>query len=120
MNNLTGRLRQSPGQCSVSANAIASQLVKNGKYEGSNREAFRLVMQELSNLWRATTPDAGNISVDFSRREFDAALNHLKPGKAPCSDSICRELLIHAGASLQFWLRGFLSFYLRQIEILKV
>ena len=31
-NNLTGRLRQNP----VSSNAIASQLVKNGKYQKAN------------------------------------------------------------------------------------
>ena len=33
-NNPTGRSRQSPRQCTVSANAIASQLVKNGKIRG--------------------------------------------------------------------------------------
>ena len=36
LNNLTGKSRQSLRQCPVSANAIASQLVKNGKYEGAN------------------------------------------------------------------------------------
>ena len=38
LNNLTGRSRQSPRQCPVSANAISRQLVKNGKYKGANRE----------------------------------------------------------------------------------
>ena len=33
LNNLTGRSRHSPRHCPVSANAIASQLVRNGKYE---------------------------------------------------------------------------------------
>ena len=36
LNNLTGRPQQSPCQCPISANAIASQLVKNGKYKGAN------------------------------------------------------------------------------------
>ena len=40
LNNLTRWSRQSPRQCPVSANAIASQLVKNGKYEGANRRDF--------------------------------------------------------------------------------
>ena len=31
LNNLTGRSRHSPLQCPISANAIASQLIKNGK-----------------------------------------------------------------------------------------
>ena len=67
-------------------------------------------MQELFDLWKATTPDA-NISGDFSPKEF-AAAPHLKSGKAPGPDSICLELLIHAGLSLKFWLCGFLSFQL--------
>ena len=39
INNLTGRLRHSPRNCPVSANVIAAQLVRNGKYEGVNRES---------------------------------------------------------------------------------
>ena len=63
-----------------------------------------------------------NISGDFSsrEREFAAVLHHLKPGKAPGPDSICPELLIHAGPGLKFWLRGFLSSCLRQLKIPKV
>ena len=45
-------------------------------------------MQELSDNWRATAPDAVNISGDFSPREFTAALHHLKPRKALAPDSI--------------------------------
>ena len=54
-------------------------------------------MQELSNLCRATALDAVYTFEDFFPRKFSAALNHLKPGKAPGPDSICSELLIHAG-----------------------
>ena len=57
---------------------------------------------ELSDFWRATVPDAVNISVDFSPQEFAAAPHHLKPGKASGPDSICPELLIHAGPGLKF------------------
>ena len=49
-------------------------------------------MQELSDLRRATSPDAVNISGDFPPREFAAALHHLRPGKALGPDSICPEL----------------------------
>ena len=65
INNLTGRSRQVPRQCPVSANAIASQLVKNGKYEGASRESTRLVLHELSDLWRATPSHSVNLSGDF-------------------------------------------------------
>ena len=120
LNNLTGGSRQSPCQYPVSANAIASQLVKNGKYEGANREISRSVMQELSDLGRATAPDAINISGNFAPREFAAALHHLKPDKAPGPDSICTELFIHAGPGLKFWQRGFLFSCLRPLKIPKI
>ena len=76
LNNLTGRSRHSPRHCPVSADAIASQLVRNGKYGAVDRKSSRLVFQEVSDLWRATTPDAVNISDNFLQREFTAALQH--------------------------------------------
>ena len=65
-------------------------------------KSFRLVSQEVSDLWKATIPYPVipvNISDIFSQREFTAALRHLKQGKAPGPDSICLELIIHAGAA---------------------
>ena len=120
MNNLTGRSRHSPRHCSVSANAIASQLIRNGKYEAVDRKSSRLVSQEVSDLWRVTTLDAVNISDNFSPKEFTAALQHLKPGKAPGPDSICSELILHTGAALKSWLRDFLSSCLRRLKIFKI
>ena len=61
-----------------------------------------------------------NISESFVSREFAAALKHLKPGKAPGPDSICTELISHAGVALKFWLCGFLSSSLRHLKIPKV
>ena len=120
LNNLTGKSRHSPRHCPVSADAIASQLVRNGKYEAVDRKSFQLVFQEVSDLWRASTPDTVNISDNFSQREFAAALQHLKPGKAPGPDSICSELILHAGASLKSWLRDFLSSCLRRLNFPKI
>ena len=98
LNNLTGRSRHSSRHCPVSADAIASKPVRNGKYEAVDCKSSRLVSQEVSGLWRATTPDPVNISDNFSQREFTDALQHLK-----------LELIIHAGAALKSWLRDFLS-----------
>ena len=120
LNNLTGKSRHSLRHCPVSADAIASQLVRNGKYEAVDCKSSRLVFQEVSDLWRATTPDAINISDNFSQREFAAALQHLKPGKAPGPDSIFSELILHAGAALKSWLRDFLSSCLRRLKIPKI
>ena len=39
LNNLTGRSRHSPRHCPVSADAIASQLIRNGKYEAVDRKS---------------------------------------------------------------------------------
>ena len=80
----------------------------------------RLISQEVSDLWRATTLDPINISDNFSQREFTAALQHLKPGKAPGPDSICLELILHAGAALKSWLRDFISSCLRGLKISKI
>ena len=74
----------------------------------------------MSDLCRATTPDAVNISDNFSQREFTAALQHLKPVKAPAPDFICHELILHAGAVLKSWLRDFLSSCLRRLKIPKI
>ena len=50
LNNLTGRSRPSPRHCTVSANAIASQLIKNGRYKGIGSESSRLISQDVSDL----------------------------------------------------------------------
>ena len=92
LNNLTDRSQHSPRHCSVSADAIASQLVRNGRYEAVDRKSSRLVIQEVSDLWRATTLDPVNISDTFSLREFTSTLQHLKLGKAPGPDSIFQSL----------------------------
>ena len=120
LNNLTGRSQHSPHHCPVSADVIASQLVRNGKYESVDCKSSRLVSQEVSDIWRAITPDAVNISDNLSQREFAAALQHLKPGKAPGPDSICSELILHAGAALKSWLRDFLSSCLSRLKIFQV
>ena len=78
MNNLTGRSRHSPCHCPISADAIASQLVRNGKYKAVDYKSSRLFSQEVSDLWRATTPDAVNISDNFLQREYAAALQQFQ------------------------------------------
>ena len=120
MSNLTGRSRHFPRHCPVTANAIASQLLRNEKYEAVDRKSSRLVSQEVSDLWRATSPDAVNISENFSQREFAAALQHLKPGKAPGPDSICSKLILHYGDALKSWLCDIFSSCLRRLKIPKI
>ena len=61
-----------------------------------------------------------NVCGSFTPSEFAAVLKHLKPGKAPGPDSICPELLLHAGAALKSWLCGFLSTCLHHLKIPKI
>ena len=77
INNLTGMSRHSPCNCPVSANAIAAQLVRNGKYEGVDRKSSGLISQEVSDRWRTLIQSPVNFSGDFSSREFAAALQHV-------------------------------------------
>ena len=62
VNNFNGRSRHSLRHCPVSADAIASQLVRNGKYEAVDCKSFRLVDQHVPGLWKATV-----ISLSVSR-----------------------------------------------------
>ena len=101
MSNLTGRPRHYPCDCPVSADAIAPQLVRNGRYEAVDGKSSRLVSQEVSDLWSATIIDPVSVSENFSQREFTAALQQLKLEKASGPDSIFQELIIYAGAALK-------------------
>ena len=88
LNNLTGRSRRSPRHWGVSADAIASQLIRNGRYEGNDRERFRLISQEVLDLWRATPKNPVNIFENFTYQEFAAAHKRLKLENTPGPDSI--------------------------------
>ena len=52
-----------------------------------------LSLKKCLTFWRATTPDPVNIFDTFSQKEFTAALQRLKLGKAPGPNSICPESL---------------------------
>ena len=56
----------------------------------------------------------------LTQREFTAALQHLKPGKAPGPDYIGPDLMLYAGADLKSWLRDFLFSCLRRLKTFKI
>ena len=47
LNNFTGRSRHSPRRCPILPNAIASQLVRNGKYKAADCKSSRLVSKSV-------------------------------------------------------------------------
>jgi len=117
INKLTGRYGRFSCPCPISANSIASQLVKNGTHRTKDRESTRLVKKELSDLWKIPTHEGHSISEPFKPDELAAALVHLKPGKYPGLDSIFREFILHAGSALKSWFCDFLSSCMRQLKI---
>ena len=74
LNNLTGRSRHSPCHCPVLVDAIASQLVRIGKYKNINRESSKLIFQEVFDLGKVTSPSPVDISGNFTSREFTVDL----------------------------------------------
>ena len=119
-NNLTRRSRHFPRHCYVSADAIASQLVRNGRYEDVNCKSSRFVTQEVSDLWWTITSRPVNISGNFTSREFTVAFQYLKPGKALGSDSICLELILHAGSALKSCICCFLTSCVSRLKTPKI
>jgi len=65
INKLTGMSGRSFCRCPVSANSIASQLVKNRAHKTGNRESTRLVNKELSDLSKIPTSEGHSISEPF-------------------------------------------------------
>jgi len=120
INKLTGRSGRSSRLCPVSANSIASQLVKNEARRTTGRESTRLVNKHLSDLWKIPTPEAHSISEPFWPEVFAAALRRLKPGKSKGLDSIFPEFTLHAGSARKSWFCNFLSSYMRQLKISKI
>ena len=120
LNKLTGRSGRSSHLCPVSANSIASQLVKNGAHRTGGRESTRLDNKQLSDLWKILTPEGHSISEPFRPEKFAAALTCLKPGKSLGLDSIFPEFILHAGSALKSWFCDFLDSCIRQLKILKI
>ena len=73
----------------------------------------------MSDSCRTQTATPDNISGDCTVAEFAAALQNTKPDKSFGPDSICPGLIIHAGAALKSWLRGFLCSCLPHFRIPK-
>ena len=117
INEPSGRSGRFFRLCPVTANSIASQLVKNGAHRTRDRESTRLVNKELSDQWKIPTPKGHSISEPFRREELAATLRRLKPGKPPGLGSIFPEFILYAGSALKSWLCDFLTSCMRQLKI---
>ena len=63
LKKLSGMSRHSPFHFPVSADAIASQLIRNERYEADDHD-----------LWKATPPNPVDISDTFLHKQFTTAL----------------------------------------------
>ena len=77
-------------------------------------------LRDFLPLWRVLTQDSQNLSSDLTLEVLTAALQRLKPGKAPGPDSICPELILHAGSEIKSSLCKFLSSCLCNLKIQKI
>ena len=93
INQLTGR-NTTPTSCPVTADAIASQLLKNGRFPDADKDFARRTSREVSCISGAPSVDC-NISGDFTADELREAMSKLKPGKSLGRDNIHPEFVIH-------------------------
>ena len=109
-NKLTGR-NSNPKPCPVKADAIASVLVKNGKWESSSSDKKRERVSINSNINNAlnSIPPNSDMSSSITTNELMDAIFCLKNGKAPGLDQIHPEFLKNMGLRAFEWLRIFLS-----------
>ena len=98
--NLTGRARHTRLFYPITANSIAVLLIKNRIYKTTNRESARLIVREVSQLWKIPILPDKCIFGDFSSEKFANALQLLKSGKTPDPDSLRSELMLYAGSAL--------------------
>ena len=116
---LTSRTASTPDRCPVSANAIASQLLQNGRFTNPDRDFSRQVGKEVAELWKVDSKDV-NMSIPFTTEELVKALKPMKAGKAPGPDDIHPEFLLHAGDAVTKRLCQYMSTCLERCKIKKI
>ena len=116
INKLTGMSR-THSRCPVTATAIASQLLNNGRFPDADRDFARWTSREVTSLSGATA-DA-NLSSDFTVEELEAAIKKVKSGKVPGRDNIHPEFVIHQSAKTTAWLCSFFTSCSRRSKLLK-
>ena len=75
------------------ADAIASQLLQNGRFTNPDREFSRQAGKEVAELWKVDNNDV-NMSTPFTTEELVEVLRSMQAGKAPGPDDIHPEFLL--------------------------
>ena len=107
INKITGGINTSP-PCPITANSIATTLVRNGRFPNADKTFARQTTSNVHKLRRAPSV-VSNLPGEFSPEEMKTALKHLKSGKSPGLDNIHPEFLLNQGVKATEWLRLFCS-----------
>ena len=79
----------------MSANAIASKLIENGRHRNVDKQVGRDVNAEIESLRGSVTTGDKSLTETFTDAEMLAAVSHLKSGKAQGPDHIAPEFIIN-------------------------
>lgn len=119
INKLIGQAtKPKPTPCPITADAIAAQLISNGRFPNADKPFTRKTTGEVNNLRRVPSVDS-SLSGDFTNDEMVSAIKHLKPNKAPGIDNIHSEFILHQGSKATQWLRSFCSVCFRTSKLPK-
>ena len=91
----------------MSANAIASKLIENGRHRNVDKQVGRDVNAEIASLRGSVTTGDKSLTETFTDAEMLAAVSHLKSGKAQGPDHIAPEFIINCGTLMLNWPREF-------------
>ena len=107
-------------RCPVTANAIALQLLNNGRFLDADRDFARWTSREAYSLSRAATADS-NLSSNLTEEKLEAAIKKFKSGKAPGRDNIHPEFVIHQSAKITAaWLCSLFTSCYRRSKLPKI
>ncbi|XP_038075621.1 uncharacterized protein LOC119743290 [Patiria miniata] len=118
INKLTGQGTK-PKPCPITVDAIAAQLISNGRFPNADKAFTRKITGEVNDLRRAPCADR-NLSGDFTNDKIVSALKHLKPNKAAGIDNIHPEFILHQGSQATERLRSFCSVCYRSSKLPKI
>ena len=103
INKLTDRKNISPNPNLMNPNAVASCLMKNGKFKQSSQKVTRNINHQLKMEWNLLSVDQ-DLCNNFSNNEIIAAFKTLKAGKAPGPDNLHPEFFLYLDEKSFGWL----------------
>jgi len=92
----------------VTANAIASQLVENGRCKKPDRQ-YSISVRKAVHQLKANTHSDVNLCEEVSNTEMAQAIYNMTCGKAPGPNNIHPEFIKNLGPSGLKWLAAFFS-----------